>query len=144
MEFLNFTLEIPEDFPGMKLQTLDMKIWIVAGNKVLYEFYEKPMAANVVVQAGSALGESVKVATLTEEVIRRLKHTSRSLPHSSRLEVLEDLAQKMSNSGHRNAFMTRNTNLCTNHLATPCQDSEGRCWPGRSGSRRRRGRMERM
>ena len=30
----------------------------------------------------------VKVATLTEEVVRRLKHTSLELPQSSRLETL--------------------------------------------------------
>ena len=107
MNFLKFTLEIAEDFPGNKLPTLDLKIWISTGNIVMHEFFEKPMAANVVVQAGSALGESVKVASLTEEVVRRLKHTSLNLPNSSRMEALEALSQKMSNSGHMQSFMKR-------------------------------------
>ena len=49
----------------------------------------------------------MKVASLTEEVIRRLKHTSLELPHSSRMEALEKLTQKMSNNGHMGSFMKR-------------------------------------
>ena len=37
--------------------------------------------------------------------VRRLKHTSLLSPFSKRLETLEDLTQKMVNSGHRPTFM---------------------------------------
>ena len=59
---------------------------------IRYEFFEKPMAANVVIQSNSALSETVKVASLTEEVVRRLKHTSLELDHTSRMEALEALS----------------------------------------------------
>ena len=65
------------------------------------------MAANVVIQAESALSEQVKLASLTQEVVRRLKHTSLELPHSRRLEVLELFSQKLTNSGHGQPFMER-------------------------------------
>ena len=47
------------------------------------------------------------VSSLTEEVVRRLKHTRRLLPDSHRLETLEDLSQKMINSGHKPQFIKR-------------------------------------
>ena len=53
----------------------------------------------------SALSDSVKVASLKEEVVRRLKNTSHRLEHSKRLETLEDLSQKMRNSGHKPVFI---------------------------------------
>ena len=49
----------------------------------------------------------MKVSSLTEEVIRRLKHTGGDLPDSQRLENLEDLCQKMSNMGQKSLFMKR-------------------------------------
>ena len=48
----------------------------------------------------SALSENVKVSSLTEEVVRRLKHTKCDLPDSHRHDSLEDLCQRMCNSGH--------------------------------------------
>merc|ERR1712106_665507 len=104
LPFLKFTREVPGDFPDNKLPTLDLKIFIQDG-RIEYQFFEKEMSDNVVIQAQSALSESVKVASLTEHVIRRLKHTSQSLPHSLRMETLEKFSQKMVNSGHKVPFM---------------------------------------
>ena len=66
-------MEIHEDFKDGKLPTLDTKIWVEAG-KILFQFYQKPMASNLVIQADSALSSSVKIASLKEEVVRRLKY----------------------------------------------------------------------
>ena len=41
MSFLNFTVEVGDDFQDGKLPTLDLKIWIQDG-VIKYEFYEKP------------------------------------------------------------------------------------------------------
>ena len=72
------------------------------------------MSNNVVIQEKSALSESVKIASLTEHVTRRLKNTSQDLPISYRLEALEKLSQKMANSGHKPEFMKRilTTGIC--------------------------------
>ena len=104
-EFLVFTQEINEDFEDKMLPTLDTKICIEDGKFIIFEFYRKPMATNLLIQSSTALSESVKVATLKEEVVRRLKHTSTRLPHSKRLETLEEMSQMMVNSGHKTKFM---------------------------------------
>ena len=103
--FLIFTMELHEDFEDMKLPTLDTKLWVEDGKVIHFEFYQKPMASNLVLQADTALSNSVKTASLKEEVVRRLKYTSLRLDHSKRMETLEDLSQRMSNSGHRPSFM---------------------------------------
>ena len=56
MSFLNFTVEVGDDFQDGKLPTLDLKIWIQDG-VIEYEFYEKPMSGNTVVRAKTALSE---------------------------------------------------------------------------------------
>ena len=52
-------------------------------------FYQKPMCNNIVIQEQSALSETVKVSSLTEEAVRRLKNTRRELPSTYRMETLE-------------------------------------------------------
>ena len=106
LDFLVFTRESPNDFEDKKLPTLDIKIWL-KDIRIWYQFYQKPMCNNIVIQANSALSETVKVSSLTEEVVRRLKHTREDLPISYRLETLEDICQRMKNSGHRENFMRR-------------------------------------
>ena len=54
MNFLNFTQEVGEDFEDNKLPSLDTTIW-VEENRILFKFFSKPMATNLVVQAKSAL-----------------------------------------------------------------------------------------
>ena len=105
MDFLEFTLELHEDFVDQKLPTLNTKFFIVGGNMIHYEFIQKPMSSNLVLKADSALSDSVKVASLKEEVVRRLKNTSQTLDFSKRMETLEDFSQKMINSGHKNHFI---------------------------------------
>ena len=106
MEFLVFTKESANDFENRKLPTLDIEIWIDK-LRIWYRFYQKPMSNNIVIQEKSALSEMVKSSSLTEEIFRRLKNTRRELPSTCRLETLEDLTQKMKNSGHKDHFMRR-------------------------------------
>jgi hypothetical protein len=93
MSFLNFTVQVGEDFHDGKLPTLD--------GVIEYKFYEKPMSKNTVGQAKTTLSEQVKFSALTQEVVRRLLHTSGRLPDEKMLECLEKLCQKMTDSEHR-------------------------------------------
>ena len=106
LNFLNFTQEIGEDFQDNSLPSLDITVWVEM-NRILFKFFSKPMATNLVVQAKTALSEEVKLSTLAEEVCRRLRNTSQRLDHSKRLETLEDLSTRMSTSGHTVKFMRR-------------------------------------
>ena len=103
--FLNFTVELGEDFMDGKLPSLDVSIWVVEGRRIMYEFFEKTMATNLMVEATSALSKEVKLATLSEEVARRLRNTSPRLESSRRLEILEKACVKMKTSGHSEDFI---------------------------------------
>ena len=123
MSFLRFTQEIGEDFPDLSLPSLDITVW-VAENRILFKFFSKPMATNLVVQAKTALSEEVKLSTLAEEVCRRLRNTSKRLDHSRRLETLEDLSTKMSTSGHTTKFMRRAMERGIKSFTTKLKKSE--------------------
>ena len=59
----------------------------VEAGRILYRFFEKPMASNLMVEAASALSKSVKLATLSEEITRRLRNTSLAVESCKRLET---------------------------------------------------------
>ena len=98
--FLNFIIELEEDFEDRDLPTMNTKQRVSVNGILTYIFYEKPTAANVMVQRTVALGESSKVSTLVQEVIRRMINTSEREPDEVRNEVLDRCCQKLCNSGH--------------------------------------------
>ena len=59
------------------------------------------------VEASSALSEEIKLSTLSEEVTRRLRNTSRRVSNTRRLEILEKVCVKMATSGHQPRFMRK-------------------------------------
>ena len=103
--FMNFTIELGEDFQDGKLPSLDTEIWVEDGWRVMHGFFEKTMSTNLMVEAGSALSREVKLATLSEEVARRLRNTSLKLDSTQRLEILEKACIKMKTSGHTEEFI---------------------------------------
>ena len=56
--FLNFIIELEEDFEDRDLPTMNTKQRVSVNGILTYIFYEKPTAANVMVQRTAALGES--------------------------------------------------------------------------------------
>ena len=98
-DWLNFTMESVDDFGG-KLPTLDLSIWIREDNIILYIFFQKPMASSMVIQKRSAMPENMRVATLNQEMIRRMLNTSERLEIKWRTDVVDDYAGKLINSGY--------------------------------------------
>ena len=96
---LRFTMETPENFKDQKLPALDTQVWL-EDNKLIYSFYEKPMAAKTVIRRGSALGENIKVASLSQDLVRRMKNTSLVLPTSDRVKVVDAYTSKLMSSGY--------------------------------------------
>ena len=97
--WLKFTMETVDDFDG-RLPTLDLNIWIREDNLIVYIFYQKPMASSMVIQKRSAMPENMRVATLNQEVIRRMLNTSERLEMVDRLGVVDEYAEKLRNSGY--------------------------------------------
>ena len=69
-----------------------------ASNKVLFSFFEKPMVASTVLMQRSAMPENTKMATLNQEMIRRMVNTSELVDIEKRLEVIDNYARKLINS----------------------------------------------
>ena len=76
-----------------------MKLW-VEENKILYSFYQKEVANKQVIHKKSALSENVKVASLTQNLIRRMKNTSEFLSLGERLAVIEQFTEQVLKSGY--------------------------------------------
>ena len=58
---------------------MDLKAKMDSG-RIIYVFYKKPLSNDRVILANSAMPHNVKMATMVNEAIRRLRNTSRSLP----------------------------------------------------------------
>ena len=81
MPELRCTSELAEEFENNRLTTLDTKLWVeTVSGKLEYQFYEKPMSSRFLICKDSTLPENKKMSSLTQNLIRRLKHTSERLP----------------------------------------------------------------
>ena len=97
---LTFTEETGDEFADGWLPTLDMKLKITSENEIQYAFFEKPTCSKICLQSNTALNQNCMIQSLTNEVIRRLKNISESVPWSERIKVLDEFSYKMVNSGH--------------------------------------------
>ena len=110
---LNFTWDSPSNNEGGKMPVLDTQMWMAPCAKIWgvpeplidgevqlptsesvtviqYSFYRKTMANRTPIHARSAAPEKDKVTTVTNEFIRRMKNTSRSLPRFHLEEYLQN------------------------------------------------------
>ena len=99
-DYLTFTMETEEDFENGWLPTLDAELKVNLRNIIEYRFFEKPTNPNTVLHSRTAMAEDSKVRSLTNELIRRMLTTSRSTTKEARNKILDDMAQKMANSGY--------------------------------------------
>ena len=76
---LTFKGDIPEYHKDKTLPMLDFCMWEETDSKgkstIEHKFYEKPCASNMVLEARSSQPHQLKVTTLSQEVIRRMKNT---------------------------------------------------------------------
>ena len=88
-------------FKSLRLPTLDSEIWYCRDtNKVMFSFYEKTTSPNRVLQKQTTLSETYIRASLTQEVVRRLRNCSLDLPRQEKQQIISVFCQKMINSGH--------------------------------------------
>ena len=66
----------------------------------MFLFYSKPMSSNPVLQRKSAMPENMKMASLNQEVIRRMLNTSKDLDDARRMTVVDNFAKKIRKSGY--------------------------------------------
>ena len=104
---LVFTADCPSTNADNKLPVLDLKLWLESGVEgetiVRHQFYEKEMTSQLVIHKNSALGWSVKRATLVNEVKRRLYNTDSITPWSEKANMVSKLSVKMLKSGYNSS-----------------------------------------
>ena len=71
---------------------------------VLFKFFKKPMASKTNNRYQAGIPEGSKVATCTQEVLRRLKNTSRDLEDHHIEEILQEYFQELRESGYPQAL----------------------------------------
>ena len=96
---LKFEMETCEDFESGTLPTLDYQCWLQE-DKLHYKFFMKPMAKRTVILKSSALGENIKVAALTQEVVRLSKNTSESVDMETRCQIVDSFYERLQLSGY--------------------------------------------
>ena len=107
--FLNFTLEVGDDFLDRKRPTLDVKTWVKDG-VIEYEFFEIPMSANTVLHRKTVMSEISKIQCLSNDMTRRILTTSLMVDQWDRDDVVDHYGQMLVNSGD-NQHLTRHCGL---------------------------------
>ena len=102
MPELKFTTETHEDFQDKTLPTLDTQLWVNEEGYIRYSYYEKPMCTKKVISKRSAMAENGKIASLSQDLIRRLKNTSQGLPQHVKNKVIDQYCTKLASSGYGN------------------------------------------
>jgi hypothetical protein len=106
MGSLTLTMETVDDFGG-SLPTLDLRLWVTRLNITLYMFFEKPMASSLVIQRCSAMPENMRMATLNQEMVRRMVNTSEMVEMDTRIQIIDEYCQKLCDSGYEREQMRR-------------------------------------
>ena len=97
--FISVTVDCPSNHEDGYLPILDLKTRII-NNEVEYRFFKKPSSSRITIMASSALPPNVKRATLTNEVLRRLRNTKRGLPFT-------EYSNDMKNMGYNESFRAK-------------------------------------
>ena len=69
-------------------------------NIIMLQFFKKPMANKCPNMAKSGLSEGTKKSSASQEVLRRLKNTSRELPPKVIKEILIDYMGELAMGGY--------------------------------------------
>ena len=99
--FLQFTIDCPSEHNSGWMPLLATEVKVAEDNTIDYRFYEKPISSKYVMMRNSAMSARVKMNTLTQEVIRRLRNTRTTLPWADfQAPILTKFSKKMKRSGY--------------------------------------------
>ena len=99
--FIKVSVDCPSNHDDGFLPILDLKTRIL-DNKVEYRFFKKPNSNRMTIMTSSALPPNVKRATMTNEVLRRLRNTKRDLSWS-----ISVFSNDMRNMGYSEEFRAK-------------------------------------
>lgn len=100
---IQMTSDCPGNYGDQKMPLLDLKVWMSGGagrQRVMFEFYRKPMATRLLIMARSAMPSRTKRASLTQEALRIMRNCCPDIPWERRAELLSDFCLRMKISGY--------------------------------------------
>ena len=99
---IQLTIETPCHFENSMMPILDVEVKInkEEGNRIDFQFFEKPTKNSKVILADSALNPHAKRTILTQECLRRLRNTKVELGEDVQIKHLNDFMVKLKNSGY--------------------------------------------
>ena len=107
---LKFTTDYPSLHDDKMIPMLDFKLGKIREDDsenpgcqreaLSYQFYEKPMSNMKVMDKDSAMPHKIKVATMTQEIVRRLCNTSQELDDKTKQDILSIFMRKLQLSGY--------------------------------------------
>ena len=96
---LEFTAEIPEDFQGSKLPTLDFFLWLMKSGALNHSYFEKSMKTPYVIMRRSAMSEHQRYSILANELVRRLSNINHTeIEIEEQLTIIENFIMQMKTS----------------------------------------------
>ena len=101
-DIVKFTVDMPSKQENGKIAILDIEANInkKEGNRVDFEFYEKPSRNKRVILEDAALPSQQKRTILTQECLRRLRNTKIELGKETQVKHLNNFMLKLKNSGY--------------------------------------------
>ena len=99
---IQLTIETPCNFENSMMPILDVEVKInkEEGNRIDFQFFEKPTKNSKVILADSALNPHAKRTILTQECLRRLRNTKVELGEDVQVKHLNNFMVKLKNSGY--------------------------------------------
>ena len=99
-ENISVSFDVPSNYDDKKVPILDVKVGMNADGKIEHIFYRKPIANKTTIMKSSAMDQSQKMKTLSQECFRRLHNTSDNVPESVMNNILNEFMMDLKNSGY--------------------------------------------
>ena len=128
---IQLTTETPCNFKNGMLPILDVKVCVnkEEGNRLDFEFFEKPTKNSRVTLANSALSLKSKRTILTQECLRRLRNTKVELGEMVQKKYLNESMIKLKNSGYNKKFRIEVANSTLNAFEKILEDDKNEIKP---------------
>ena len=109
--WLQFTADIPQYHSSGMVPILDLQVWVehpsgdnltsgLGPDTICWTYYEKKISSNKVMRAETAYPWRSKIVTLTMELFRRMRNSTRQLTTEARAGIVNDFTDKMHRSGY--------------------------------------------
>ena len=99
-DMIKMVFDCPSMHEDGLMPILDLNVNISEQGDIHYQFYRKSMAQHLTLLERSAMSMRMKRQAMSQEVLRILRNTKRTVPWSQKAEMLSQFALRMKDSGY--------------------------------------------